>query len=107
MNQTGATALSWATGKLTTDAHAPTISPNDDKLFTAILFVIHNILDPMTICLGLVGNTLAFLVLMQPQYRNQTTCFYMRILAIFDTSIIILKNVPVSCPLNTHRLISG
>jgi hypothetical protein len=75
--------------------YAPTISPYDDYVFTTILFVIHYILDPCVLCLGLVGNILAFLVLLQPQYRNQTTCLYMRILAVFDTSIILLKNVPV------------
>jgi hypothetical protein len=76
----------------------PTISPYDDYLFTTIIFVIHHILDPCILCIGLVGNILAFNVLHLPQYRNQTTCLYMRILTVFDTSVILLKNIPVKPP---------
>jgi hypothetical protein len=73
-----------------------TLSPYDEYVFTIILRVIHRYLDPIVLGLGLLGNILAFLVLLQPQYRNQTTCLYMRILAVYDTSIIVLKNIQVS-----------
>jgi hypothetical protein len=95
MNATDEDNQSWVPTQTTTIIGAQTISPYYDYLFTGLLFIIHNILDPCVLCLGLVGNILAFLVLLQPQYRNQTTCLYMRILAVFDTSIILLKNVQV------------
>jgi hypothetical protein len=73
----------------------PTLTPYEEYLFTTVLWTVHYVLDPIVLALGLLGNILAFLVLLQPQYRNQTTCLYMRILAVFDTSIILLKNVQV------------
>jgi hypothetical protein len=57
-------------------------------IFRLSLLLINKVLPPAVIGVGLVGNILAFLVLRQPQYAKQTTCFYMRTLAIFDTTCL-------------------
>jgi hypothetical protein len=65
------------------------LSHEEERIFSATLFTINIILPPIVIILGLVGNFLAFVVLRQPQYAKQTTCFYMRVLAIFDSSALL------------------
>jgi hypothetical protein len=63
------------------------ISKYDLEIFQLLLLAINKVLPPAIIVVGLVGNVLAFVVLRQPQYAKQTTCFFMRTLAIFDTSV--------------------
>jgi growth hormone secretagogue receptor len=73
----------------------------EGRIFSVILFVIDQVIPPVIIAFGLVGNVLAFLVLHQPQYAKQTTCFYMRVLAIFD-SMCLLGHVLVRTIINNN-----
>jgi hypothetical protein len=75
------------------------LSPEEENIFSAILFTINMIFPPIVIILGLIGNILAFVVLRQPQYAKQTTCFYMRVLAIFDSSSL-LSHVTIRTLIN-------
>ena len=43
---------------------------------------------PIVIFLGTVGNLFTFLVMLKPTMRKSSTCFYMAVLAMFDTSVL-------------------
>ncbi|XP_064624609.1 G-protein coupled receptor 183-A-like [Lineus longissimus] len=67
-------------------------SDNDDPFQATILFI-HIILPPIIIVVGIIGNVLSFLILRKPKYADQSTCFYMRILAISDTTELLFLNL--------------
>jgi hypothetical protein len=67
------------------------ISEKDEEIFSGIIFAVTIVLPPVLIVLGLFGNILSYLVLRQPQHAKQTTCYYMRMLAIFDSLILVVK----------------
>jgi hypothetical protein len=69
----------------------PVAFTKEERIFDTILFVVKIVLPPLLILFGLFGNLLSFLVLSQPQHAKQTTCFYMRVLSVFDSLILILK----------------
>ncbi|XP_064641203.1 galanin receptor type 2-like [Lineus longissimus] len=77
------------------------VSDFASKLFGAILLTVNLILPPGIIAFGLLGNLLAFFVLRQPQYAQQTTCFYMRMLSLFDNSCL-LTHVLLRTIINYH-----
>ncbi|XP_064644527.1 proteinase-activated receptor 1-like [Lineus longissimus] len=62
------------------------LSEEEARISSIVLFTLNKILPPAVIVGGLVGNLLIYLVLKQPQYSKQTTCFFMRMLAICDTT---------------------
>ena len=57
-----------------------------------IIFKIANILAkfwiPVLVPIGLVGNTLSFLVMIQPNNRKMSTCIYMAAISINDNMMI-------------------
>jgi hypothetical protein len=77
------------------------LSPEEERIFSAILFAVKKVLPPILIPFGLVGNFLAFLVLRQAQYAKVTSCFYMRVLAVFD-SITLLSHVTIRTMINYY-----
>jgi hypothetical protein len=77
------------------------LSPQEEKIFTSYLIAINKVLPPLVIIVGLIGNLFAFLVLRQPQYAKQTTCFYMKALSVFDSSSL-LSHVTIRTIINYH-----
>ena len=65
-----------------------------DKVETFITFKIANILGiywiPILVPIGLVGNTLSFLVMIKPNNRKMSTCIYMAAISISDNVMMIL-----------------
>ncbi|XP_064648158.1 galanin receptor 2b-like [Lineus longissimus] len=64
---------------------AEALSEQDTRISSIILFILNKVFPPAVIVGGLIGNLLIYLVLKQPQYAKQTTCFFMRTLAICDS----------------------
>jgi hypothetical protein len=56
----------------------------DEIIMKAILHYSSLYLPPIIIGLGLLGNTLAYVVLCHPRYKQSSNCCYMRALAVFD-----------------------
>jgi hypothetical protein len=90
------TTLSTLQTGLPTD---PGLSPTEERIFSVILIAVNKVLPPFVVLFGLVGTLLAFLVLRQPQYAKQTTCFYMRVIAVFD-SLSLLTHVSLRTAVN-------
>jgi hypothetical protein len=61
------------------------LTEEEGRIYSTILFILNKVLPPAVIVGGLFGNFMIFLVLKQPHYSKQTTCFFMRMLAICDT----------------------
>ncbi|XP_064632623.1 somatostatin receptor type 5-like [Lineus longissimus] len=77
------------------------ISPEEERIFSGLLLTINKILTPAVIVLGLFGNILSIIILGQPRHAKLTTCFYMRVLSAFDSTIL-LTQVLVRCVVNYH-----
>ncbi|XP_064642638.1 somatostatin receptor type 4-like [Lineus longissimus] len=65
------------------------LDTESDVISNAILLAVTKFLPLFVIPVGSVGNLLAFLVLGNGQYAKQTACFYMRMVAVFDTSCLL------------------
>ena len=64
-----------------------------DEIETSITFKIANFLGiywiPILVPIGLVGNTLSFLVMIKPNNRKMSTCNYMAAISINDNAMVI------------------
>ena len=79
---------------LTTTAEMDTIEDVFmEEVKTFMFFKIANVIKiywfPVLIPLGLVGNTLSFLVMMKPNNRKMSTCIYMAGISINDNIMMI------------------
>ena len=78
----------------TEEAESVTAGNFMDDVETFVTFQIANILGiywiPVLVPIGLVGNTLSFLVMIKPNNRKMSTCIYMAAISINDNVMMIL-----------------
>jgi hypothetical protein len=79
---------SWVTNMATVH-NSQLVSP-----FLEATIHIQNIAYPLLIVLGLVENTLCFLVMNLPSNRSSVMCFYFKMLAISDAFTLIVNLLP-------------
>jgi hypothetical protein len=77
-----------ANGSISATGHV-TFDSRIDILYTASRFM-EQYLQPVIVLLGVVGNILSFRILSLPNYKNQTTCVYMKGMAISDSMYLVL-----------------
>jgi hypothetical protein len=56
----------------------------------ASLFLVEKYCFPLIIIIGTISNSLTFLVMRRKKMRNQSTCFYMAVLAIADEMVLLV-----------------
>jgi hypothetical protein len=82
-------------------SHDEALSPAERAVIAGVFLAVQRILPPIIIICGVVGNIFSFLVLRQPRYAKQLTCFYMRCLSVFD-SYLLLAHVILRTTMNYH-----
>ena len=65
-----------------------------EEVETYMMYVVASFIDmywfPVLIPIGLVGNTLSFLVMIKPNNRKMSTCIYMAAISVNDNLMIVL-----------------
>ena len=87
---------------LTTEA--PLIDENNTQ---EIVRLVHVIVRPILIIGGTVGNILTLYITRRPSLKHLSTCFYMFLLAVADTSKLTFFNVPDTQSKFTERILAA
>ena len=56
---------------------------------------IHSYYFPFIVLIGIIGNVLSFLVMIEPRNRHISTCIYMASLSVSDTILIIYQGYSI------------
>ncbi|XP_064620474.1 FMRFamide receptor-like [Lineus longissimus] len=70
-------------------ADTATVTGKEEDLMTTLTFWFSLYAPLGILVVGVTGNVLSFLLLSQNQYKSSSTCFYMKVLAIFDSIFLI------------------
>ena len=85
-----ATINTSAAENVTQTPKGPTLSELASKyLIYKVGYYIQTVCVPIFVCIGLVGNFLSFIVMIQPQNRRISCCIYMATVAVCDSGVLI------------------
>jgi hypothetical protein len=66
-----------------------TIERKEDGLLVTLTFWLYAYAPLGVLAIGITGNVLSFILLSQNQYNSSSTCFYMKMLTVFDSAYLI------------------